>query len=118
MTTDARPERPLFWVVPDSKDELAYALAVASELRAVMPDATVESDLAGRGIGKGLARAAQILAEPGPPRLQRARGVRAVLLGSREREDGNVTIKDLATGEQQTFPRTELAERLGAARER
>ena len=117
MTTDARPERPLFWVVPDSKDELAYALAVASELRAVMPDATVESDLAGRGIGKGLSRAAQILADPGR-HAQRAGGVRAVLLGSREREDGKVTIKDLATGEQETFPRTELAERFGAARER
>ncbi len=35
-------------------------------------------------------------ADPGR-HAQRARGVRAVLLGSREREDGNVTIKDLAT---------------------
>ena len=117
MEADARPVRPLFWVVPDSKDELAYALAVASELRAAAPDALVESDLTGRGLVKGLSRAAQILADPGG-RAHPAGGVRAVLLGSREREEGNVTIKDLATGEQQTFPRRELAERLGAARER
>jgi histidyl-tRNA synthetase len=117
MTVDVRTPRPLFWVVADSKDELAYALAVASELRALAPDATVESDLAGRGLVKGLSRAAQILADPGRHPV-RTEGVRAVLLGSREREEQNVTIKDLATGEQQTFPRRELAERLGAARER
>jgi histidyl-tRNA synthetase len=117
MTDDVRAPRPLFWVVADSKDELAYALAVASELRALAPDATVESDLAGRGLVKGLSRAAQIQADPGR-HAHRTDGVRAVLLGSREREDQNVTIKDLSTGEQQTFPRRELAERLGAARER
>jgi histidyl-tRNA synthetase len=77
----------------------------------------VESDLTGRGLARGLSRASQILADP-DRQARRADGVRAVLLGSREREDGQVTIKDLATGEQQTFPRTELAERLGAARER
>jgi histidyl-tRNA synthetase len=117
MTSDVRPARPLFWVVADSKDELAYALAVASDLRAIVPDAAVESDLAGLGLVKGLSRAAQIQADPGRHAI-RTDGVRAVLLGSREREDDNVTIKDLATGEQQTFPRRELAERLGAARER
>jgi histidyl-tRNA synthetase len=41
-----------------------------------------------------------------------------VLLGSREREEKAVTIKDLSTGEQQTFSRAQLAERLGAGRER
>ena len=117
LTSDPRAARPLFWVVADSKDELAYSLAVAAELRAIMPDALVESDLGGKGLGKGLSRAAQILAEPGR-HAHRADGVSAVLLGSREREDQNVTIKDLTTGEQQTFPRRELAERLGAARER
>jgi histidyl-tRNA synthetase len=117
MTTDVRPARPLFWVVPDSKDELAYALEVAAELRDVVPDALVESDLSGRGLVKGLSRAAQILSEP-DRHPQRVDGVRAVLLGSREREDGSVTIKKLETGEQETFPRTQLAERLGAARER
>ena len=117
LPADVRPVRPLFWVVPDSKDELPYALAVAAELRVAAPDALVESDLTGRGLVKGLSRAAQILADPGGHAYP-AGGVRAVLLGSREREDGNVTIKDLATGEQQTFPRRELAERLGAARER
>jgi histidyl-tRNA synthetase len=117
VSADLRVSRPLFWVVADSKDELPYALAVASELRAIVPEAVVENDLGGRGIGKGLSRAAQILDEPGRY-AHRTDGVRAVLLGSREREDQNVTIKDLGTGEQQTFPRRELAERLGAARER
>jgi len=34
------------------------------------------------------------------------------------RSEGAVTVKRLATGQQETFPRAELAERLGAARER
>jgi histidyl-tRNA synthetase len=42
----------------------------------------------------------------------------AVFVGERERAAGSVTVKRLATGEQETFPVTELAERLGAARER
>ena len=117
MTADVRPPRALFWIVPDSRDELAYAMEVATELRKAAPDALVESDLSGRGLVKGLSRASQILADP-DRHPQRVDGVRAVLLGSREREEGNVTIKDLATGEQETFPRTQLAERLGAARER
>jgi histidyl-tRNA synthetase len=117
MTADVRLARPLFWVVPDSKEELAYALEVAAELRAVLPDALVESDLAARGLVKGLSRGAQILADP-DRHAHRTNGVRAVLLGSRERETGSVTLKNLATGEQDTFPRGELAERLGAARER
>jgi histidyl-tRNA synthetase len=40
-----------------------------------------------------------------------------VLLGSRERDDATVTLKDLSTGDQETFPRPQLAERL-AGRER
>ncbi len=117
MAGDARTPRVVFWVVPDAKAQFPYALAVASDLRAALPDAVVETDLTGRGIVKGLARAAQVLAEPSRY-VSPAGTVQAVLLGSREREDRNVTIKDLTTGEQQTFPRTELAERLGAARER
>jgi histidyl-tRNA synthetase len=42
----------------------------------------------------------------------------AVLVGERERSEGAVTVKRLATRQQETFPRAELAERLGAARER
>jgi len=117
MESEIRQARPVFFVVPDSHDEVAYALAVAEEIRAAAPDAVVESDLTGRGIVKGLARAAQAARDPQNYAFP-AIAVNAVLLGSREREDASVTIKDLATGTQQTFARTQLAERLGAARER
>jgi len=40
-----------------------------------------------------------------------------VLLGSQEREGDTVTMKDLSTGAQETYPRRQLAERL-AGRER
>jgi histidyl-tRNA synthetase len=117
MEQDVRTARPVFFVVPDSHEELAYALAVAEEIRAAAPDAVVESDLTGRGLVKGLARAAQAAREPNQYAF-RAGGIHAVLLGSREREEKSVTIKDLSTGEQQTFSRAQLAERLGAGRER
>ncbi len=117
MTAEPRPSRALFWVVPDSKAEFRYALAVSADLRAALPEAVVETDLTGRGIVKGLARAAHVLAEP-DRYVFPAGAVHAVLLGSREREDQRVTIKDLTSGEQKTFPRAELPERLGAGRER
>ena len=113
MTADARPERPLFWVVPDSKDELAYALAVAAELRAACPTRRWRATWRAAASARVCRARRRFSRSPGRY-AQRAGGVRAVLLGSREREDGNVTIKDLATGEQQTFPRAQLAERLGA----
>jgi histidyl-tRNA synthetase len=117
MTADLRPEKTLFYIVPDSRAELAYALRIAEEIRALAPDAVAESDLSGRGIGKGLSRVAALLREPGKAawRIGRAH---AVLLGGNEREAETVTIKDLATGTQETFARRELAERIGAARER
>ena len=111
---DPRRERPLIAVVPDSTDEFPYALAISSEIRACRPEAIVETDFAGRGIAKGLGRAAQALNDPS---RQRVSSVHAVLLGGRERENGTVTVKDLASGEQKTFPRRNLAEELGAARE-
>jgi histidyl-tRNA synthetase len=117
MTADPRRPRAVFWVVPDSKEESALALAVAAEIRAALPEAVVESELTGRGLAKGLARAAQALVEPERYAFATG-GVHAVLLGSRERENRTVTIKDLATGVQETFPASQLAERLGAARER
>ncbi len=117
MTADARRPRAVFWVIPDSKGEVAYAIALSEEIRAAFPEAVVETDLLGRGLGKGLARAGQALADPERYAF-RTGGMHAVLLGSREREDDRVTIKDLASGEQQTFPRRELAERLGAGRDR
>ena len=116
MTADVRPERTLFAVIPDGPAEFLYALGVAGEIRRLLPDAVVESDLLGRGIGKGLSRASQIAAHP-DRHAARIAGVQAVLLGSREREGDAVTLKNLATGSQATFPRDQLAERL-AGRER
>ena len=45
------------FVIPDGPDEFVYALAVADEIRGLLPEAVVESDFSGRGIGKGLGRA-------------------------------------------------------------
>ena len=113
---DPRRERPLIVVVPDSSDEFPYALEISSEIRACRPEAIVETDFAGRGIARGLGRAAQAFSDPSR-HAQRVSSLHAVLLGGRERENGTVTVKDLASGEQKTFPRKNLAEELGAARE-
>jgi len=104
-------------VVPQRSDDLAEAARIAREIRAALPGGCVEVDLAARGIKKGLARAGALLEEADARGFDRE-GLLAVLIGERERADGSVTVKRLATGEQETFPRSELAERLGAARER
>ena len=114
---DPRAARTLFFVVPDSREDFPYALDVASEIRASDPAAVVETDLTGRGLVKGLARAGQISVDSSKHAF-RLSAVRAVLLGAKERGAESVTIKDLATGTQRTFPRPQLAEVLGAARER
>ncbi len=116
MTTDVRPERSLFFVIPTSPGEFLYALGVANEIRVSAPEAVVETDLSGRGLGKGLSRAAQVL-ENRAGHAFRIAEVRAVILGGQEREDDTVTFKDLATKKQETFARRELPERL-AGRER
>jgi len=116
MTSDARVPRTLFAVIPDGREDLVYALGVADEIRQLLPEAVVEADLLARGIGKGLGRAGQLASDPSRYAFRIA-GVRAVLLGSKEREADSVTVKDLSTGAQETFPRRQLAERL-AGRER
>ena len=103
-------------MIPDGPDEFVYALGVSNEIRGLLPEAIVESDYSGRGIGKGLGRAGQIARDPSRHPF-RVGAVHAVLLGSREREGDTVTMKDLTSGAQDTFPRRELAERL-AGRER
>jgi histidyl-tRNA synthetase len=109
--------RPVVFVVPDSQQQFLYALGVSNEIRACVPNAVVETDLMGRGLLKGIARAALVLSDPSRYAF-RASSVRVVLLGSRESDEDTVTIKDLGSRQQETFPRRELAERLGAARER
>src|SRR4029077_3556793 len=61
---DPRRGRPLVTVVPGSPDAFPFALAGSSEIRACRPEASVETDFAGRGIAKGLGRAAQALSDP------------------------------------------------------
>ncbi|HSS45471.1 MAG TPA: ATP phosphoribosyltransferase regulatory subunit, partial [Thermoanaerobaculia bacterium] len=115
MQIDPRDKRPLIFVVPDSRYDFIYALGVSSEVRACFPDAVVETDFTGKGVVRGIARAAQILNDRSRYAFS---SVRVVLLGLRERENDTVTVKDLSTERQETFPRRELAERFGAARER
>ena len=111
------PRRACVVVMPQRSDDVAEAARIAREIRAALPGGCVEVDLAARGIKKGLARASALLEEADARGFDRE-GMLAVLIGERERADGAVTVKRLATGEQETFPRSELAERLGAARER
>jgi histidyl-tRNA synthetase len=113
----AAPRRPFIAVLPQSADDVAEASAIAREVRAALPGGCVEVDLAARGIKKGMARAA-LLFEEAASRGFDPEKVLAVFIGERERGAGSITVKRLATGEQETFPRSELAERLGAARER
>jgi histidyl-tRNA synthetase len=117
MPGDVRLSRPVVFVIPDSQRQFLYALGVANEVRACLQDAVVETDLTGRGLLKGIARAASVLADPSRYAFG-VSGVSAVLLGSRESDEDTVTIKDLGSRQQETFPRRELAERLGAAREK
>jgi len=121
MPADVRAPRSVFFVIPSSEAEYPYALSLADEIRKLSEGAVVETDLSGRGLVRGLSRAGQVLeggGGTGPEYPFRAQGVVAVLVGSREREQGSVTVKDLATKSQESFPRSELAERLGAARAR
>jgi histidyl-tRNA synthetase len=111
LPRDPRPARALLVVVPDSTNEFSYALAVAEEIRAALPEAAVETDWTGKGLVKGIARAARLLENAGDAAFQ-VSGVRVVLLGENESRSGTVTVKDLATGRQETFARGELRERL------
>src|SRR5262249_10174385 len=105
----------VYFVVPDSAAQFPYALGVSGKIRGCLPDAVVETDLTGRGIPKGLARAGLVLSAPSSYGFA-ARGVFAVLVGDREREQQAVTVKDLSTGRQETYPVGELAARLAAPR--
>jgi histidyl-tRNA synthetase len=113
----AAPRRPCVVVLPQSAEDLAEASRVAQEIRAALPGGCVEVDLAARGIKKGMARASSLFEEADARGIDRD-AMLAVFVGERERSADSVTVKRLATGEQETFPRSELAERLGAARER
>ena len=111
LPRDPRAPRRLLVVVPDSGREFPYALAVSDEIRAALPRAVVETDWAGKGLVKGIARAARILEDPSGHAF-RISSVQVVLLGADESASGTVTVKDLASGKQETFGRAELPGRL------
>ena len=101
----------MVFVIPDSHREFLPALEVSREVRGCLPEAVVETDLTGRGLARGISRAAEALA--GAPHFAfRPDSVRVVLLGEKERESGTVTVKDLGTREQRTFPRAQLKDEL------
>jgi histidyl-tRNA synthetase len=104
-----RPRQGLVVVLPQSSADVAEALKVAEEIRG--PGLAVEVDLLARGFKKGMARVSALFDEAEALGWERER-VFAVFLGERERSEGRVTVKKLATGEQETFPRGELREFL------
>ncbi len=103
-----RPDatRGLLFLLPQGPDDVNDALALAGELRAGIGSA-VEVDLLARGFKKGMARASALFEESSARGLDREKFL-AVFLGAREREEGAVTVKKLASGEQQTVPRGEI----------
>lgn len=104
-----RPRQGLVVVLPQSSDDVAEALRVAEEIRS--PALAVEVDLLARGFKKGMTRASTLFEDAEALGWDRER-VFAVFLGERERSEGRVTVKKLATGEQETFPRSELPDFL------
>jgi histidyl-tRNA synthetase len=64
-------------------------------------------DLLARGFKKGMARGNALFEEASARGLDREK-IFAVLLGAREREAETVSVKRLASGEQETVPRGEV----------
>jgi histidyl-tRNA synthetase len=110
------PSRGLALILPGGPDDLPAALRVAEEIRRLGGDLSAETDLNARGFRKGMGRANDLFSRAAELGFDPAR-MFAVLVGERERTRGHVTVKRLATGEQETFPERELAERLGAGRQ-
>ncbi|HKA36159.1 MAG TPA: histidine--tRNA ligase [Thermoanaerobaculia bacterium] len=97
----------LLLVLPQGPEDLDEALRLADDLRKAV-SWPVEVDLLARGFKKGMARANALLEEAAARGLEREK-IFAVLLGPREREAGTVTIKKLASGEQEAPLRGELS---------
>jgi histidyl-tRNA synthetase len=100
------PAASLLLVLPQGPEDLEEALGLARELRAAFPGA-VEVDLLARGFKKGMARGNALFEEASARGLDREK-IFAVLLGARERDAETVSVKRLASGEQETVPRGEV----------
>ena len=108
LPRDPRAARDVWYVLPGSAEDFPYAMRVARALRASRPGEVVETDLTGRGFGKGFSRAGQILAGEAEYPFRVAE-VRVVSVGSRERSDGTVKVKTLSTRVEETLPLEVLA---------
>ncbi|MEO8349642.1 MAG: histidine--tRNA ligase [Acidobacteriota bacterium] len=111
----APPRRACVVVLPQGPDDVAEATRIARQVRVALPGGRVEVDLTARGLKKGMARASSLFAEA------HARGfdsnsMLALFVGERERAEKAVTVKKLATGDQETIPVAELVRRLAAER--
>jgi len=109
------PDRGLVLVLPQGPEALGEALRVAEEIRSAAFGVSVEVDLLARGFKKGLSRAGMLYEEATSRGYDRER-MFVALLGADELAAGTVTWKNLATGEQETFPRSDLPQRFGGAR--
>jgi len=89
------------WVVPVGEVGPQEALTLAEELRAA--GVACSAELASRSLSAGLKRA------------HRAGARWVALLGDDELAAGRVTVKDFASGEQETWDRDEAVRRLAAA---
>lgn len=103
--------RGLVLVLPQAAGDVPEALRVAEEIR--QPGLSVEVDLLARGFKKGMVRASSLFDQAAalgwdPERMF------ALFLGEQERARSVVTVKRLASGEQETFPRRELPDFLRA----
>jgi histidyl-tRNA synthetase len=99
-------KRSLLLVLPQAPEDLDEAIVLAGELRGRLATA-VEVDLLARGFKKGMARANGLFQEASSMGLDREK-IFALLLGARERQEGTVTVKRLASGDQETIARAAL----------
>jgi histidyl-tRNA synthetase len=103
LPRDPRPARELWYVLPGSPDDFAYAMQVARAVRASHRGAIVETDLSGRGFAKGFGRANQILTGDADYPF-RVSEVRVVSVGSQERSEQTVKIKTLSARTEEAVP--------------
>ena len=106
------PAGGLLLLLPQGPEDLEEVLRLGEELRAAL-SVPVEVDLLARGFKKGMARGNAVFEEASARGLDGAK-IFAVLLGEREREAGSVTVKRLASADQESVPRAEVVAWLKA----
>lgn len=108
LPRDPRAAHELWYVLPGSAEDFAYAVGVASAIRKSHPGAVVETDLSGRGFARGFGRASQILSGDADYPFHVSE-VRVVSVGSEERSRQSVKIKTLSTRMEETMPLAAIA---------